>query len=52
MEAILTNVSTVFTALLAMATETVEFIVDTPLVMLPILIGLAFTGIRVFKAIR
>ncbi len=52
MTEILTDVGTVFTALLSMATETVTFITANPLVMLPILIGLAFTGIRVFKAIR
>ena len=52
MESILSDVSQVFTALLGMATDTVDFIVDNPLVLLPILIGLAFTGIRVFKAIR
>ncbi len=52
MEAILTDVTTVFTSLLDMAGQTVGFITANPLVMLPILIGLAFTGIKVFKAIR
>ena len=52
MAAILTDVGTVFTALLSMAGETVGFITDNPLVMLPILLSLAFTGIKVFKAIR
>lgn len=51
MEAILTDVAKVFTALLSMAGETVTFITANPLVMLPILIGLAFTGVRLFKAI-
>lgn len=49
---ILADVTAVFTTLLSMAGDTVTFITDNPLVMLPILIGLAFTGIRVFKAIR
>ena len=52
MEALLADVSTVFTALLGMAADTVTFIVDNPLVLLPILIGLAFTAVRLFKAIR
>ena len=52
MQEILANVGTVFTTLLSMATETVDFITENPLVLLPVLIGLAFTGIRVFKAIR
>lgn len=52
MAEILTDVSSVFTAMLGLATETVGFITDNPLVMLPILIGLGFTGIRLFKSIR
>lgn len=52
MAEILTSVGSVFTAMLGLATETVDFIVATPLVMLPILVGLGFTGVRLFKSIR
>lgn len=52
METLLADVSTVFATLLNMAGDTVTFITANPLVLLPVLIGLAFTGVRLFKAIR
>ena len=52
MAELLTDVSAVFTSLLSMAADVVTFITDNPLVLLPILIGLGFTAVRLFKAIR
>lgn len=48
----LTNIGTVLTSAVGWMSTVVGAIVDTPILLVGASLGLAFTGVRLFKALR
>lgn len=48
----LTNVGTVLTSAVGWMTTVVGAIMDTPILLVSAALGLAFTGVRLFKSLR
>lgn len=52
MEEILSNVGTVLQSAVVWVGQIVSAIVNTPMLMIPFSLGLAFTGVSLFKSLR
>lgn len=48
----LTNIGTVFTAAVGWIGTVVGVIMDTPILLVPFVLGIGFTAIKMFKALR